>query len=146
VILAILVTGGAGYIGSHTCIELLAAGYELVVLDNLSNSSVESLKRVAKIASVECLVVRSRGTSSGAHGEWIASPLARNDSDEVRDGGEDAPNGCEDVGDEMSARRCEKGVPRRGNLVFVEGDVRDQAFNVVCSQSLNFMRSSTLQV
>jgi UDP-glucose 4-epimerase len=46
----ILVTGGAGYIGSHTCVELLAAGYDLVVLDNLSNSSIESLKRVEQIA------------------------------------------------------------------------------------------------
>ncbi|MHA3116502.1 UDP-glucose 4-epimerase GalE [Acinetobacter sp. ANC 4635] len=46
----ILVTGGAGYIGSHTCIALLAAGYEVVVLDNLSNSSPEALQRVQKIA------------------------------------------------------------------------------------------------
>ena len=42
----ILVTGGAGYIGSHTCVELLEAGHDVVVLDNLSNSSEESLKRV----------------------------------------------------------------------------------------------------
>jgi UDP-glucose 4-epimerase len=42
----ILVTGGAGYIGSHTCIELIKAGYEIVVVDNLCNSSLESLKRV----------------------------------------------------------------------------------------------------
>lgn len=42
----ILVTGGAGYIGSHTCLELLHAGYEVIVADNLSNSSEESLKRV----------------------------------------------------------------------------------------------------
>ena len=41
--MAILVTGGAGYIGSHTCVELLDAGYEVVVLDNLSNSSKVSL-------------------------------------------------------------------------------------------------------
>ena len=45
----ILVTGGIGYIGSHTCIELLAAHYGLVVLDNLSNASLESLKRVEQI-------------------------------------------------------------------------------------------------
>lgn len=44
-----LVTGGAGYIGSHTCVELLAAGYELVVLDNLSNASREALRRVESI-------------------------------------------------------------------------------------------------
>ncbi len=45
----ILVTGGAGYIGSHTCIELLNENYDVVVLDNLSNSSEESLKRVKSI-------------------------------------------------------------------------------------------------
>lgn len=45
----ILITGGAGYIGSHTCVELLRAGYELVVVDNLSNSRIEALRRVGKI-------------------------------------------------------------------------------------------------
>jgi UDP-glucose 4-epimerase len=45
----ILVTGGAGYIGSHTCIELLQAGYEVVVVDNLINSKEESLKRVQEL-------------------------------------------------------------------------------------------------
>jgi len=45
----ILVTGGAGYIGSHTVVELLDAGYEVVVVDNLSNSSIESLKRVQEL-------------------------------------------------------------------------------------------------
>lgn len=47
--MSILVAGGAGYIGSHTCVELLEAGYEVVVVDNLYNSSPESLKRVEKI-------------------------------------------------------------------------------------------------
>lgn len=46
----ILVTGGAGYIGSHTCLELLNAGHEVVVFDNLCNSSEESLKRVQALA------------------------------------------------------------------------------------------------
>ncbi len=45
----ILVTGGAGYIGSHTCVQLLEAGYDVTVIDNLSNSSKESLCRVEKI-------------------------------------------------------------------------------------------------
>ena len=47
--MAILVTGGCGYIGSHTCLELLNSGYEVVVVDNLDNSSEESLVRVEKI-------------------------------------------------------------------------------------------------
>lgn len=51
--MAILVTGGAGYIGSHTCVELLNAGYEAVVLDNLSNSSEKSLERVKQITGKE---------------------------------------------------------------------------------------------
>ena len=46
----VLVTGGAGYIGSHTCVELLNAGHEVVVLDNLSNSSKESLNRVKALS------------------------------------------------------------------------------------------------
>jgi len=46
----ILVTGGAGYIGSHTTLELLRAGYEVVVVDNLSNSKEESLKRISELA------------------------------------------------------------------------------------------------
>ena len=47
--MAILVTGGAGYIGSHTVVELQNAGYDVVVLDNLSNASEKSLDRVSKI-------------------------------------------------------------------------------------------------
>ena len=46
----ILVTGGAGFIGSHTCIELLAAGHEIVIYDNFSNSKPESLKRIRQIS------------------------------------------------------------------------------------------------
>jgi len=48
--MTVLVTGGAGYIGSHTCIELIGAGFDIVVVDNLSNSKAESLKRVEEIA------------------------------------------------------------------------------------------------
>ncbi len=51
--MAILITGGAGYIGSHTCIEMINAGYEVVVIDNLDNSSAESLKRVEKITGTK---------------------------------------------------------------------------------------------
>ena len=47
--MTILVTGGAGYIGSHTCVELLQKGYEVVVIDNFDNSSPKSVERVKKI-------------------------------------------------------------------------------------------------
>ena len=51
--MAVLVTGGAGYIGSHTCVELLENNKEVVVLDNLSNSSEEALNRVKRITGKE---------------------------------------------------------------------------------------------
>lgn len=47
--MAILITGGAGYIGSHTCVEMLNGGYDIVVIDNLDNSSKKSLERIEKI-------------------------------------------------------------------------------------------------
>lgn len=47
--MAVLVTGGAGYIGSHTCLELLKSGYTVIVIDNLSNSQKESLERVKEL-------------------------------------------------------------------------------------------------
>lgn len=47
--MTILITGGAGYIGSHTCLELLKSGFEVVVADNLANSKEESLRRVQKL-------------------------------------------------------------------------------------------------
>jgi UDP-glucose 4-epimerase len=46
----ILIAGGAGFIGSHTCLVLLEAGHELVVLDNYANSSPEALRRVVELA------------------------------------------------------------------------------------------------
>jgi len=48
----LLITGGAGFIGSHTCLVLLNAGYDVVVLDNFSNSSPEALSRVAELAGL----------------------------------------------------------------------------------------------
>ena len=49
----VLVTGGAGYIGSHTCLELLNSGYGVVVVDNLCNSSPKSLERVRELTGKE---------------------------------------------------------------------------------------------
>ncbi len=61
----ILITGGAGYIGSHTCVELLAAGYDLVVIDNFSNSKPDVLRRVEQISgrtlTFEEVDIRDRG-------------------------------------------------------------------------------------
>ena len=49
----VLVTGGAGYIGSHTCVELIETGHTPIVVDNLYNSSAKSLERVKEITGVE---------------------------------------------------------------------------------------------
>ncbi|EXE57097.1 UDP-glucose 4-epimerase GalE [Acinetobacter sp. 1239920] len=54
----VLVTGGAGYIGSHTCIELLQAGHEGIVLDNLSNSSEEALHRVQQLTQKSLVFIQ----------------------------------------------------------------------------------------
>ena len=56
--MSILVTGGAGYIGSHTCVELLQAGHEVVVFDNFSNSHPEALKRVEHITGRKLSLVQ----------------------------------------------------------------------------------------
>ena len=68
--MAILVSGGAGYIGSHTCVELLAAGYDIVVADNYYNSCPEALARghVAAIKKLEekpGLFICNLGTGHG---------------------------------------------------------------------------------
>ncbi len=54
----ILVAGGAGYIGSHTCVELLNAGHEVVIFDNLSNSSEEAVRRVEKLADKSLVFIQ----------------------------------------------------------------------------------------
>ncbi len=64
--MAILVSGGAGYIGSHTCVELLAAGYDIVVADNYYNSCPEALARVKKIADKDFRFVEADMTDKDA--------------------------------------------------------------------------------
>ncbi|HEV7929722.1 MAG TPA: UDP-glucose 4-epimerase GalE [Nitrosospira sp.] len=100
----ILVTGGAGYIGSHTCVELLSAGFEVVVFDNLCNSHPEALARVQRITGKQLRLIEgdcrdraaltaalrdSRATSvihfAGlkAVGESVKQPLAYYDNNVV---------------------------------------------------------------
>ena len=100
----ILVSGGAGYIGSHTCVELLSAGHRVVVVDNLSNSSPVALERVRELApgelelhqvdlrDAEALdrVVASSGADAVVHfaglkavGESVAEPLRYYDNNFV---------------------------------------------------------------
>lgn len=97
----ILVTGGAGYIGTHTLVELLAAGHEVLCLDNFSNSSAESVRRVERIAGRDVTLVegdlrdgellsklfRERSIDGVVHfaalkavGESVAKPLAYYDN------------------------------------------------------------------
>ena len=95
--MSVLVSGGAGYIGSHTCIELIEAGYDIVVADNLSNSCEESVRRVEQItgkkipfvhaelcnlSEVESLFAQYPGIDSVIHfaglkavGESVSKPL-----------------------------------------------------------------------
>ena len=95
--MSILVSGGAGYIGSHTCVELLNAGYDIVVADNLVNASEEAVRRVEKITGkavpfvkaelcnedeVEALFAQYPGIDAVIHfaglkavGESVAKPL-----------------------------------------------------------------------
>lgn len=62
----VLVTGGAGYIGSHTCVELLAAGHDVVVVDNLHNSKPAALARVQEIAGRDLAFVQADLRDTGA--------------------------------------------------------------------------------
>ncbi|KAI9244808.1 hypothetical protein BY458DRAFT_99719, partial [Sporodiniella umbellata] len=54
----VLVTGGAGYIGSHTCLELLKAGYDIIVMDNLVNAKKEALARVERLAGRPVVLIQ----------------------------------------------------------------------------------------
>ena len=64
--MSILVSGGAGYIGSHTCVELLNAGYDIVVADNYYNSCPEALARVKKITGRDFPFVEADMTDKAA--------------------------------------------------------------------------------
>ena len=85
--MAILVTGGAGYIGSHTVVELLAAGYEVVIADNFYNSSPKVLDRLKTITGVDVPFVECDVCDKDAGWNPVAletsfavAPLARSSS------------------------------------------------------------------
>ena len=131
----ILVTGGAGYIGSHTCVELLAAGHEVVVLDNLSNSRRSALDRIARIAGCGLgfplpVAVNPRPTASGVEpvGRSFSAPTP------VAVNPRPTASGVEPVGRSFSAPSPVAVNPRptsgiesnpESGLHFVEADVRD---------------------
>ena len=63
--MTILVTGGTGFIGSHTVVELLNAGYDVVIADNLCNSKVEVIDRIAKITKLSVEQITEAGRLQG---------------------------------------------------------------------------------
>ena len=69
--MSILVTGGAGFIGSHTCVELLNAGYDVVVVDNLYNASPKALERVKEITGKDLkFYTDAHGQNNGLRQVW----------------------------------------------------------------------------
>ena len=62
--MSILITGGAGFIGSHTCVELLNAGYDIIILDNFVNSKPESLKRIKELSGKDFKFYEEIGRAS----------------------------------------------------------------------------------
>ena len=70
--MSILLTGGAGYIGTHTCVELLEKGYDIVVADNFCNSKPEAVKRVEKITGKKIPLYGIDVADKAAMEKWIA--------------------------------------------------------------------------
>ena len=77
--MAILVTGGAGFIGSHTCVELLAAGHEIIILDNYSNASPEVIGKIEGLAGKSVKVYEADLLDA----DKVAAVFAENDIDAV---------------------------------------------------------------
>ncbi len=122
--MSILVTGGAGYIGSHTCIELLNAGYEVVVVDNLSNSKREALQRVEEISGKKVCFVEADILDAAA----MAGIFSSNTIDAVIHFA-----GLKAVGESVSMPLCYYHNNISGTLVLLEAmqkaDVRKLVFS-----------------
>ncbi|GAA4876884.1 UDP-glucose 4-epimerase GalE [Ferrimonas pelagia] len=124
--MAVLVTGGAGYIGSHTVVELLQAGTQVVVLDNLSNSSEESLKRVEQITGRAVVFYQGDIRDKAV----LQSVFASHDIDSVIHFA-----GLKAVGESVAQplRYYDNNV--RGTLVLCEAMAEAGVFNLVFSSS-----------
>lgn len=122
----ILVTGGAGFIGSHTCVELLGAGHELVVVDNLDNSCEESLRRVRELAVGDLEFNRVDVTDFQA----LDGVFARHHFDAVIHFA-----GLKAVGEssQIPLRYYENNIT--GTLVLLEAMRRHEVFDIVFSSS-----------
>lgn len=73
--MTILVTGGAGYIGSHTCLQLLEAGHDVVVLDNLCNSKVESLRRIQDLTGKQLAFIQGDIRDTASLADAFSHPI-----------------------------------------------------------------------
>ena len=122
----VLVTGGAGYIGSHTCIELLNADHEVVVVDNLSNSHLESIRRVQQLANKTLAFYQADICDSSALGKIFD----QHSIDAVIHFA-----GLKSVGESVSqpGRYYHNNV--QGTLVLCEVMAKAQVFNLVFSSS-----------
>ena len=122
----ILVTGGAGYIGSHTCVELLNAGHEVIVLDNLCNSSSESLSRIEKLTQKSLTFVEG----DIRDGQLLDQVFQQNSIDAVIHFA-----GLKAVGESQQIPLAYFDNNIAGSISLVQAMQRAQVFNLVFSSS-----------
>lgn len=123
---SILVTGGAGYIGSHTTLALLEAGYDVIVLDNLANSSLESLRRVERICAKAATFIEGDIRDR----ELLDSIFARNSIQAVLHFA-----GLKAVGESVQQPLAYYENNVSGSLVLFQAMAAAQVFNLVFSSS-----------
>ena len=122
----VLVTGGVGYIGSHTVIELLEAGYDVVVADNLCNSNLECLRRVQQLAGRETIFEKVDIRDKGA----LAQLFTKHKIDSVIHFA-----GLKAVGESVSKPLLYYQVNIEGTLNLVQCMANAGCFNIVFSSS-----------